>query len=184
MAMVIAAAAPAHAQRDVANAPDPYVHKAVGIAFPAQADELRRGRVVEYDSLGVNASVGYKPIGQQGEMTVYVYPGADGTCSFWFRDADRAVMNRDGVTRQDGAAPLRLVREGLPEQLSASYTISPGSYGFDHPELVSFLWVGCSADGKWVVKYRGSFHAVDAAKANRLAERLFAAIDWAPLTGG
>jgi hypothetical protein len=184
LATMIALAAPAHAQREITDAPDPYVHAGAGIAFPAKVDEFRRGRVFEYSPDGANASVGYKPPAQKGEMTVYVYPGKGGSCSDWFRDADAAVMNRAGVARIDTAAPLRLVPEGLPDQLSASYTIPPGTYGFDHPEMVSYVWVGCVADGNWVVKYRGSFEAADAAKASGLAERLFAAIDWSPLTGG
>lgn len=184
LAMMIAIAAPAHAQREITDAADPYVHRGAGVAFPVSVEDFRRGRLFEYYPQGTNASIGYKPLAQKGEMTVYVYPGEGGNCGDWFRDADAAVMNRGGVTRQDAAAPLKLVPDALPEQVSAQYSIPAGAYGFDHPELVSYLWVGCVADGKWVVKYRGSFEARDAAKADGLAERLFAGIDWSPLAGG
>lgn len=181
---LLIAATPAAAQRDVIPAPDPFVHREAGVAFPATVAGFERGRVVEYDADGADASVGYRLQGQRGEMTVYVYPAGDETCRFWFEDADRAVRNRPGATRQDGAAALRLGPDAMTQQFSASYTIPPGTYGYDHAELVSYLWVGCVADGKWVVKYRGSFLAGDASKAERIAERLFAAIDWTPLTGG
>lgn len=181
---LLASAAPAAAQREVTGAPDPYLHREAGIAFPATIAGFQRGRVFEYDANGADASVGYKPSEQKGEMTVYVYPAGDQTCSFWFEDADRVVTSRPDVIRRNTVAAMRLGPAAMTQQFSASYTLPPGTYGFDHPELVSFLWVGCAADGRWVVKYRGSFEARDAGNAEGLAERLFAAIDWSPLTGG
>jgi hypothetical protein len=69
-------------------------------------------------------------------------------------------------------------------QYSRSYMIEPGGYGFDHPELVSYLWVGCRPGSEWIVKYRGSFFASDAERIGNVANRLFAQIDWSGVTGG
>ncbi|OBV11326.1 hypothetical protein [Erythrobacter dokdonensis] len=181
VALVLAAAAPALAQREVTDAADPYVHRAVGVAFPLAPADFRRGRVVEFNEEGGDAGVGYAPLGQPGEMTLYVYPGTGGECSDWFRDADDAILQRGNVTRRNFDSPIRFEGfAGLP-QLSASYAVQAGAYGFDHPDLVSYLWVGCVADGDWIVKYRGSFPASEEAGAIGIAESLFAAIDWAPM---
>lgn len=176
------AASPTHAQREVPMGSDSYAHLGAGVIFPEEVDAFRRGRVIEYDAQGNNVSVGYKPSDQRGEMTVFVYPGSEQTCRFWFEDADRAVMTREGAARSSEATPMRLLPVNVPDQHSARYKLAPGSYGFDHPELVSYLWVGCVAGGKWVVKYRGSFEAANEDKAKGLAEQLFAAIDWTALT--
>jgi hypothetical protein len=183
LAVWLAAGAPALAQSEVRDAPDPYVHLGAAVAFPREIDGFRRGRVVEYDAQGTDASVGYKPPEQRGEMTVYIYPARGEPCSAWFNDADRAVMQRKGAARASEAAPMRLLPASVPDQVSGRYAIPAGAYGFDHPEFVTFLWVGCIPGGQWVVKYRGSFEAAEAAKAEGLAEQLFAAIDWSPLTG-
>jgi hypothetical protein len=181
-ALILAAAVPALAQREVTDAADPYVHRAVGVAFPLAPADLRRGRIVEFDAQGSDAAVGYAPLGQPGEMTLYVYPGTGNDCSDWFRDADDAIIQRGNVTRNQFDSPIRFEGfAGLP-QLSASYAVQAGAYGFDHPDLVSYLWVGCVANGDWIVKYRGSFPASEQALATTMAERLFAAIDWTPLT--
>jgi hypothetical protein len=183
LAALFAASAPAFAQSEVRDAPDPFVHRGAGVAFPREIDAFRRGRVVEYDAQGADASVGYKPPAYRGEMTVYIYPARDEACRTWFDDADRAVMQREGAARTSEAAPMRLLPNSVPDQVSGRYSIPAGAYGFDHPDFVSFLWVGCIPGGQWVVKYRGSFEAAEAAEAEGLAERLFAAIDWRPLIG-
>ncbi len=183
LAAFLAAAAPALAQTEVRDAPDPYVHREAGIAFPQQVGAFRRGKIYEYDAQGADASVGYKPPEQFGEMTVYVYPAHGAPCRRWFDGADRATMGRKGAAHAAEAAPMRLLPESVPDQLSARYTLAAGALGFDHPELASFTWVGCIPGGKWVVKYRGSFLAAEAARADGLAEQLFAAIDWSPLLG-
>ena len=177
-------AVPAQAQTEVRDAPDPYVHRVAGVRFPEALPGFSRGRVFEYDEQGADASVGYKPQDIRGEMTLYVYPSAGVPCRVWFEDADRAVMNRAGVTRKNGQEATKLLAGSVPEQVSSRYKFAPGSYGFDHPELVSFLWVGCVPGGDWIIKYRGTFDAPDEAKAAALAEQLFAAIDWTPVTGG
>lgn len=181
LAMALAAAAPAQAQTELHDAPDPFVHRGAAVAFPREVDTFRRGRIIEYDAEGTDASIGYKPLAQRGEMTVYIYPALGEPCVAWFNDADRALMNRPGAARASEPAPMRLLAENVPDQISGRYAIPAGAYGSDHPDLVSFLWVGCMPGGQWVVKYRGSFEADEAERAEGLAEQLFAAIDWTPL---
>lgn len=177
-----AAPAPAHAQREVTEtAGDPFVHRQAGVRFPATIGGFRRGRVFEFDGDGRDASVGYKPPAMPGEMTVYVYPRNGSECWSLFNSADQAVMNREGTTRRDEDRSLKLLAGGGSEQISARYTVPAGAMGAPHPELVSYLWVGCPSGSDWVVKYRGSFEVKNESEATRLSEALFAAIDWTPV---
>lgn len=183
LAALLASAAPALGQTEVHDAPDPYVHRGTGMQFPSEAGPFRRGRINEFNLQGTNVGIGYKAPVRGNDMTIYVYPGSTGICKNLFDSSVYAVRDRAGVSPRQGAAPMRLLAKGIAEQHSATFSIPPGGYGSDHPELVSYLWVGCTADDKWVVKYRGSFLATDEAKAGNLATNLFAAIDWSPLTG-
>lgn len=186
-ALVVAAilsglAAPTVAQGEVENPPDPYIHKVAQIAFPAQAGDFIRGRVVEFDESGSDASVGYRPQDMPGEMSIYVYPLAGSSCRDQFEGADAPILDRGGTVREADAG-LAITRFAGLTQYSRSYTIEPGGYGFAHPELVSFLWVGCPPGDEWVVKYRGSFVAGDAERATGIEDRLFSQIDWSRLVG-
>jgi hypothetical protein len=88
--------------------------------------------------------------------------------------------------RDQGAAPLKLFPGVGLEQFSARYTIPAGSLNYDNAEIASYLWVGCRKgpqENGWVIKYRGSFLATDAAKSEATVKQLFALIDWSPLLG-
>jgi hypothetical protein len=183
LASLLAAAAPALAQAEVTNAPDPYLHRGTGVQFPAVAGPFRRGRVNEFNAQGTDVGIGYKAPVRGNDMTVYIYPGSVEACKKLFDSAVYAVRDRAGVSPRKDAVPLRLLAKGIAEQHSATFTIPPGGYGSGHPELVSYVWVGCTADNKWAVKYRGSFLATDEAEAGGFADELFAAIDWSPLIG-
>lgn len=174
---------PAAAQRDVENAPDPYVHKVAGVAFPLQAGGFERGRVVEFDPDGSDASVGYKPTDLAGEVTLYLYPLSGVSCADHFAGAHEAVMRRSAsILAESPVFSIPAFHEAT--QLSRSYTVPAGGYGYDHPELISFLWVGCPADSDWIVKYRASFLATDAINLLGIEQRFFGALDWSNLTGG
>lgn len=187
LALFFAGLAPAQAQTDVTNAPDPYVHSGAGVRFPAAAGVFQRARIVHYDVKGLDASVGYKVADMPGELTLYVYPDGGAACREWFDGADDAVLKRGDINRAADAAPIRLFPGVSVEQYSARYTIPAGALDYDNAEIASYLWVGCRKDAKgdgWVMKYRGSFLATDAAKAEVLVKQLFAAVDWTPLLGG
>lgn len=187
LAMILAIAAPpALAQTEVANAPDPFVHAGAGVRFPASAGVFSRGKIVHYDAKGHDASVGYNIDGMTGAMTLYVYPDGGEACRSWFDGADEAVLAGGSATSEQGAAPLRLFPGVGVEQYSARYTIPAGSLDYDNAEIASFLWVGCRKDRTgdgWVIKYRGSFLASDAAQSESMVRQLFAVIDWSPLLG-
>lgn len=186
LALAIALGAPAQAQTEVRNAPDPYVHAGTGVRFPAAAGNFRRGRVIHYEDNGYDASVGYAIEGRPGEMTLYVYPDSGDTCRGWFNGADDAVLRRGGFTRLADAAPFKLFAGSGIEQYTARYDAAEGALGEGVPAVVSYLWVGCRKDtagNGWVMKYRGSFFKEDAPKIEELTRQLFAVIDWSPLLG-
>lgn len=171
------------AQQTIENAPDPYVHKRAGVAFPLAAGPFERGRVVEYDETGADASVGYTPSWMAGEISLYLYPLGGLSCAEHFDGASEAVTARGGTIALSDAGVTMPGFTGAA-QLSRSFAIAPGGYGFDHGELVSVLWVGCPAGGDWIVKYRGSFLAEDADAIYGVSQVLFTSIDWGALTSG
>lgn len=182
-AALCAVASSASAQTEVKDAPDPYVHNAVGVEFPAQAGEFRRGNIYEYDDEASDASVGYSPLDIPGEMTVYLYPIGGSSCAEHFDGADTAIVERGGTVRSFEAG-ISIAQLSGATQISRSYSIPANGYGFDHPDLVSYLWVGCPLGSKWIVKYRASFWASDEDKADGIAQRLFGKINWSRLTEG
>ena len=171
----------AQAQGVVANAPDPYVHKGVAVAFPSQAGDFDRFKVTEFNADGTDVGIGYSSTQLPGEATVYLYPVRGASCEDEFKGAKLAIEQRNGK-RNKKAEPM--VIPGFPgaTQKSAQYSVRANGYGFEHPKLVSFLWLGCMADGKWLAKYRGSFFASDAKKLDGVAQSIFANIDWTALT--
>lgn len=174
--------APAAAQREVENAADPYLHKGVGVAFPQKADGFERKRIVEFDDDGNNAAIGYTPADLAGEISIYLYPLGGLSCAEQFAGAHEAVMRRNAaVLGKDPIFSIPSFHDAT--QLSRSYTIPAGGYGYEHPELVSFLWVGCPAGGDWIVKYRASFLASDAVRLFGIEQRLFGALNWSSLLG-
>lgn len=176
-----AATTPAFAQTEVEDAADPFVHRGLPVEFPAKIDGFERGRIIEFDEDGTDASVGYAPSGIAGEMTIYLYPARGGICQQEFDFAKEAVVRRSGREKNDATSLTIAAFEGST-QLSAEFAVEPGGYGFDHPELVSYLWLACLPDGKWLVKYRGSFLKSDANRIDGIAQRLFSGIDWSAVT--
>ncbi len=171
----------AAAQTRVENPGDLYVHKAVGVEFPLQIEKYIRAGVIEYDQDGSDASIGYIYEGVHSEFTLYIYPSRGETCIDQFASANEAIR------RRVGSAPSEQDPEHLfpaftdLEQYQARYDIPSSYYGPEHPDMVSYLWVGCTPGDQWIVKYRGSFPLELEPTAEALAEGLFARIDWTPL---
>lgn len=178
--VVATPATTALAQGEVVNAPDPYVHKGVPVAFPKQAGEFERFRVTEFNKEGTDVGFGYSVPDMPGEITLYLYPVRGSSCQEEFDGARIAVEQRNAKRVEKAPA---IVMPGFPgaTQKSAQFAVPEDGYGFDHPKLASFLWLGCMADGEWLVKYRGSFYERDADRIGGIAQRLFAQIDWSPL---
>lgn len=170
-------AGPAVAQGEVANAPDPYVHAPTGVTFPGALGDIERGTVYTFDEAGSNIGIGYLPRDHAGQITVYLYPKAAEGCEAEFEGAHEAIVNRSGsVVRASDALSIPAFRDA--QQFSRSYRIEAGGYGSDHPELMSFLWVGCPAGSPWIVKYRASFPMSDVQQAYGIESRFLGGIDW------
>ncbi|UAB79058.1 hypothetical protein INR77_05045 [Erythrobacter sp. SCSIO 43205] len=174
-------ASPASARTDVENAPDPYVHKATNVALPENIPGFRRHRVVEFDADGRDTGIVYRPTDRRGEITLYVYPRRGESCEESFAGADAAVMRRGAsvLTSEDVFSMKEFTGA---TQISRSYIVEPSGYGFEHDELVSFLYVACPASSAYMVKYRGSYPSADAAKNIGIEQKLFAGIDWGTLS--
>lgn len=174
-------AAPATAQTDVENPPDPYVHKATKVALPENIPGFTRQRVVEFDSEGSDTGIIYRPTDRGGEITLYVYPRREKSCEESFAGADAAIMQR-GASVLTSENVFSINEFSGATQISRSYIVEASGYGFEHPELVSFLYVACPANGAYMVKYRGSYPSADAARNIGIEQKLFAGIDWASLS--
>lgn len=180
--------APALAQREVTDAPDPYVDSVTGIAFPEEIEGLRRIEAKKSGRQGDSTSVVYRVLEAKALLGLLLLPGEGGTCAEWFESNHAAEMTKQGVARETDVAPSLLLPDNAFQQFSATYSVQPGALGAVHPELVIRLLVACPVTpGKgapdWVVKYRGIFQKGDALDMEGLAERLFTTIDWSPLTG-
>ncbi len=173
-------AGPVLAQQEVRNPPDPYVHAATGIAFPVKLGDFTRGRVAEYDAGRRDVSVNYHQTvaNSPTTFTLYLYP-AQGACADEFAGALAAIGEYEGVRRLDEERTATMPGFDGAEQHFARFLIPPGTYGFDHPQLMSEAWLACAANGRWLVKLRGSYEARHADAAQALADQLLAEIDWA-----
>lgn len=174
---VVGITSPALAQGEVANAPDPYVHPQTGVAFPQTLNDIERGGVYTFDEASSNIGIGYLPSNHAGEITIYLYPKTREGCQAEFDGAHAAIMDRRGsVIRQSDVFSIPAFRDA--QQFSRSYRIEAGGYGNDHPELMSFLWVGCPAGSPWIVKYRASFPMNAIPQAYGIESRFLGGIDW------
>ena len=176
-------AGPAMAQREVQAGKRPYVHAIGGIAFPQQAGDFTRGRVVEYSPDARDVSVAYRPTSfpSPAELTIYVYPALNASCEQEFVETDRYLSQRDGFTGNASGEthPPMPGFEGV-EQHFADYRVAAGAMGFDHPELNSTLWIACMPDDVRV-KLRLSYEREDAKAARELPAILFALLDFSGL---
>ena len=173
--------APANARTEIEKPPDPYVHTATRVALPENIDGFRRHRVVEFDPAGSDVGIVYRPTDRMGEITLYVYPRGGRSCESNFASSNAAVMRR-GASVLTSEDVFSIKAFGRAEQISRSYIVEPGGFGFDHAELVSFLYVACPANSDFVVKYRGSYPSADAARNIGIEQKLFAGINWARLS--
>lgn len=158
-AVLMLASAPAVAQTEIKGPPDPWVHSATGVSFPARIAGFERRRVVEYSEDGRDVSVGYnlKRDGKVVVVTLYAYPAYAGvSCADTFADAQSHIANRQGA---------RLVREGLdlapsgsgsPVAHYARYAIPAGGMGDGSPAVTSDLYLHCPKGSGFLVKYRAT----------------------------
>jgi hypothetical protein len=189
MAALFAAAAPAHAERELTDAPDPYVHPGTGLAFPEKPEGFRRAAITEHDGKAGDVSVDYWTDGTTPMLIgILLMKGDGGSCADWFAAMSSATMLETGVMRDADAETFVLLPDALFEQFSANYTLPARTLDADHPELAKPQLTACPiAKGKrgpaWVVQYSATLLASDGPRAEALARQLFATIDWSPLIG-
>ena len=178
-------AAPALAQRQVADASDPWVHAPTGTRFPATIEGFERGRVTEYSEDGRDASVGYTM--RRGDewvtVTLYVYPSiADWDCQTTFADVKRNIENHKGAQLvSEGLGPAPSGRGG-PAAFHARYSLPAGAMGERVPAVRSDAYLYCPAGGEWLVKYRATWGAEG--DFSKEVETLLRAIAWPKKLGG
>ena len=177
----LGAPAPASAQNEVENPPDPYVHKVTNVALPENIPGFQRHRVVEFDAEGRDTGIIYRPTDRVGEITLYIYPRRGRSCEESFASSDAAVMQR-GASVLTSEDVFSIEALSGARQISRSYIVEPGGYGSEHAELISFLYVACPANTDFMVKYRGSYPSAEAARNIGIEQKLFAGIDWATLS--
>jgi hypothetical protein len=181
--------APAHQQSATTEATESYIHCQTGLFFPAEASGLIRASVRARDANGCFDTIKYIAPGLRGDLRISIIPGGDEPCSERFaKDDERMRARWRGLLPRPTGKPLRLLGS-YAQQHTVRYT-DPEAIGGRHqkPETVLTLWVGCIGPGKgekatWLVRYESDFEAADEAKVVDLPEKLFAAIDWRPLTG-
>ena len=177
--IALALSSPALAQQEVAAPADPYVHAETGVAFPAKLGEFSRGRVFEYDPSGSDVSVNYhqRLSDSPTTFTLYLYP-ARGSCAEEFAGTLAAVRDIDGVSRLNEERTATRPGFAGEEQHFARFLVPAGTYGFDHPQLMSEAWLACPGNGRWLVKLRASYEARHAEAAQGLADELLGEFDW------
>lgn len=189
LAALLAAAAPAVAQTEVRDAPDPYVHRGTGLAFPDRLEGFRRDAIIEHDGKSGDVSIDYWVEGATPMLIgILLNKGDGGSCADWFEAIGAAVVQEKGVIRDTDSAPFVLLPEAAFQQFSATYTLPARTLDTDHPELAKPQLIACplAKAGRapaWVVHYSATLRAADAPHAEALARQLFAAIDWSPLLG-
>ncbi|GGD57683.1 hypothetical protein GRI62_01975 [Erythrobacter arachoides] len=167
-------------QQTVSEPPDPYIHAAANMAFPAAIDGFVRSRVIEYDDEGVDASVEYglPALGSPIWMTVYIYPASYAPCEQDFADADAAISQNEGITGSRNIAPITPSAFAGVEQYSASYSIEPGALNANHPRMETRLWIACPSGSEMHIKIRATYEFGSAGQARPIPQRLLDTLDW------
>lgn len=176
----LSATTPALAQTEVRNPPPVWKHRVLGVPFPDRIGDFVRSSVVEYDAEGADASVNYNLVRENGpfaKVTLYVYPPQE-RCEENYEGARFAI-----TSRYAGAA---LVDEGKRPSPGGTPDAAHFSvYTFDYdvtgkgPEPVrSQLYVWCTPDSAWSVKYRATYSADVSLDEDVIA--LLRAIRWPP----
>lgn len=189
LALSLALGGPAVSQTAARSKGETYRHCATGILFPSDVGGLARASVnIQDPNKCFLYGIRYLVPGLRGSATIRISPGGGEPCIARFAKEDermRAVWwHRE--PRLNGE-PLRLLGSDV-QQHTARYTDGENIGGrHQRPETNLTLWVGCIGPGRgetatWVVRYESDFAAADEAKITGLPEKLFAGIDWSPLT--
>ena len=162
------------APRRIADAPDPYVHRATATRFPARVGDFQRTDVTEYDQTGNDASASYDLV-RNGEklmaVSIYLYPmepssgvaARDTLCRTEFAGIDDAIRRSEsyaGVTRTFSGAATG-PGAGMTG-LRMTHGFSANFAGTAQP-VRSDTYLYCPGAGHWYVQYRATWPASEAA---------------------
>lgn len=174
VALLLPAAAAQADPRRIADAPDPYVHRATATRFPARIGDFRRTDVTEYDSTGNDASASYDLV-RNGEklmaVSIYLYPmepssgtaERDSLCRTEFAGIEEAIKGSGsytGVTRTFSGAATG-PGAGMTG-LRMTHGFRTNFAGADQP-VRSDTYLYCPGAGHWYVQYRATWPASQAA---------------------
>jgi len=188
LALSLASIGPARSQPAETPKSEPRVHCGTGFVFPAKAGGFFLPSVTKPDAKGCVKQVSYKKLYLRSRLLISIEPGDDAPCAELFAREDAQKRELSPFLKPDpDSRPLRLLGQSV-QQHTARYIESGSHVGRDRsPEARQTLWIGCIGpnDGEtatWFIRYLEYYDATDEAEVAGLAEKLFAAIDWRPLT--
>ncbi len=160
MALGLLLAGPAVAQTEIEQPDGPWTHRGVGVQFPQNVGPFERIRINEFNDSGTDAAVGYimRADGNVLVVTTYVYPGDGRSCETRFNGAAKLIADYEGselVSQSMAPAP----DGSRPDSaLHARYRVPADAMKEGVPESLSDIYMFCSPDGEWLVKYRATWH--------------------------
>lgn len=146
---------------ELPNDAGPWSPPGTGVAFPQQAGEFRRTRIVEYGS--DNWSVGYDRIQDErkvGTTTVFLYvPSGGGRYSAELDGAVQALAMAYPAAVELSRATADSPEGGRPSAARhVRYRMTARFDGADR-EVLSDTYVYCHPESRWTIKYRSTWPA-------------------------
>ncbi len=157
-----------------------YRHQSTGVVFPLKVAGLSRESVHAFDEKQTDVSASYHGRTSAGRTffvgTVYSYPRPDslGSAEAVFEDAKAAIRKNTPSARllKSGTAPGGRGSLSLPG-LQADYDFKANFFGTDVPVRSRLIVFG---QGRWMLKYRFTYAAAEASRAEALMQRMVEAI--------
>lgn len=152
-------AAPLAAQTQIDAGTEAWVHTATGTRFPYAMMGFQRDAINRFDDAGWNVGVSYTAeIGSELLLAdIFVYPQYPGVSCAQVFGSVKAAIRYPGIRLMSEGMALPPGGYGEPTAHHARYFFPAGAMREDFPAMVSDAYLFCSADGKWLVKYRASW---------------------------
>jgi hypothetical protein len=152
-------AAPLAAQTQIDAPEGPWLHAPTGTRFPQTMMGFQRDAITQFDDAGSNIGVSYSAeIGKELLMAdVFIYPQYPGVSCAQVFGSVKAAIRYPGIKLLSEGMALPPGGYGEPTAHHARYFFPAGAMREGFPPLVSDAYLFCSADGKWLVKYRASW---------------------------
>ena len=176
-------ASPAAAQREITDAPEIWVHKATGAAFPSRLGNSPRSGVTEFTEDGRDAGVAYNLVRDGrtvGVVTIYVYPPFPiGGCAAQYADVKKSIEQSTSYRNVRLISESRAPSPGGSDADGAYFA----TYAYDvvfkdgaQQSARSDAYLYCPTGEKWLVAYRATWNADVDMSAE--AKTLFRSIHW------